>query len=149
MPAEKRGAPGVCQSKHTGRGNRDRPRLRSSFKESYREVIIAPGLGLPQLGVGKSSIPVRAENLRRAPTVSRLAGDQGCLWLVFTETWCGASWLLAACFCIIHHSQSVLQLEERHISHSQEPQARPSSFNSLLIPSSREKSPAALDEKGT
>lgn len=62
---------------------------------------------------------VRAENLRLDPAAWILAGDQRCLWLVFPKTWCRASWLREACFCIIHHSESSLQLEEKLTGHSQ------------------------------
>lgn len=49
MRVEKKGAPRVCQSKHTGGGGRvGIACLQSSSEENYKDVI-NPGLRLPQL----------------------------------------------------------------------------------------------------
>lgn len=116
--------------------------FRDPLKENHKEFIRQCLELRQELGRYDES-HAGGRKLQASLAVCSRAQDQSCLWLVFTESWGGASWLPGVCFCIIYHTHSALQLEKVMIVAVSEgrPRDQPSPVSSLNS-SAKSKQPA-------
>lgn len=114
MRAEKRGSQrdSLPRQTETDRGKWENDiSFRDPLKENHKEFIRQCLELRQELGRYDES-HAGGRKLQALLAVCSRAQDQSCLWLVFTESSGGASWLPGVCFCIIYHTHSALQLEK-------------------------------------